>query len=109
MSKQKTTKSNLETIVRKLYQVQRQTPSGKWAPLNPDLTCQRGYKGSFLRMLREKLERREHANCYWNYRLNKRGHTHKSCRKLGKLRLVKLDIVKTEQRFYTPTDLKVRK
>lgn len=91
----KTTHSNVKKVERDHYEVQRKTKSGKWVPLRPPRQFACGNHGFGLKFLRD-----------WIWSLE---HGYFSKRKLGRLRVVKVRTVQTEQKFYTPTDLKARK
>lgn len=94
-----TTQSNLKRRETCHYEVQRQTRSGKWVRLHPPRQFGCGNHGLGLRFLREWVWSLEHRAWPWK----------KVSHPQGKLRVVKVKTITTEQKFYTPTDLKARR
>lgn len=103
-------KSKIETTERNYYQVQRRDKKGAWRPLYYWNICWPA--SGLFEYSREGLKRLKNYVDYCKNRdasgmLLKR--VGKSPRRLGKLRIVKVKVVRTEQKFYTPTKLKVRR
>lgn len=92
------TRSNLKQSVSTHYEVQRRRKSGKWVRVHPPRKFGTRNHGLGLQWLREFIWAREHRKWPWK----------KPSHNLGDLRVVRVKVVKTEQRFYEPTDIKPR-